>query len=188
MKIQGRSKGAASAGITHLHAYELRPTILLGAKLQLRKLIRPHARSTDITDLAALHEVMESLHSLLDRHSVVEAVDLEQVEVRRVEALQRGLDLVEDGRPPQPVQVLVVLGRLEEVPLKDVAALGILGDGAVALAENDDLLPRNVILLQRFSDDLFAHTVRVNVGGVPRVEALVVGLLQEWQCLERISG
>ena len=73
--------------------------------------------------------------------------------------------------------VLVVLGRFELVFLEEEAAFGVFGDTKVAFGEDDDLLPRDVVLLYGLPDNLFAHSVAVCVRGVPRVQALVVGLL-----------
>ncbi len=68
-----------------LHADELRPPSLLRHELQARKLRRPHAARPDIPHLAAAHQVVQRLHRLLGGRMRVEAVDLQEVDIRRVE-------------------------------------------------------------------------------------------------------
>lgn len=79
-----------------LHANELGPPILLRHKLHLRKLHRPHTTRTNIPDLPALDQIMQSLHCLLDRRVLIESVDLQQVDVVRFQARERFIDGVED--------------------------------------------------------------------------------------------
>jgi len=69
-----------------LHADKLGPPALLSYKLHTSELHRPHAARADVAHLAALDQIMQRLHCLLDRHGLVEAVDLQQVDVGRVEA------------------------------------------------------------------------------------------------------
>lgn len=74
-------------------------------------------------------------------------------------------------------------------------------DAEVAFGENDELLARDVILLDGFADDFFGATVGVDVGlcrgvseggglmvhwevyGVPGIQANFVGVFEEWQRL-----
>ena len=98
-----------------LHADELGPAVLLGDELEPGELGRPHAAGADVAHLAGLDEVVQRLHGLLERHGGVEAVDLQQVDVRSVQALQRCLDLVKDGGPGETAEVLVVLGPVDLV-------------------------------------------------------------------------
>lgn len=55
----------------------------------------------------------------------------------------------------------------------------LLADGPVALAEDDDLGARDVVLLQGLADDDLRGAVAVDVGRVPCVEAAVIGGLEE---------
>lgn len=48
---------------------------------------------TEVHDFAGLDEVVESVHHLLDRGGVVPEVDIEDVNVRRLELLERVVDL-----------------------------------------------------------------------------------------------
>ena len=80
-----------------LHRHELRPSVLLGHKLHRGELVSPHAAGADVADLAARDQVVQGFHGLLDRHSRVEAVDLEQIDVGRVEAAEGGVDRGKDA-------------------------------------------------------------------------------------------
>ena len=80
-----------------LHADELGPAVLLGAELHAGKLRGPHAACTNVAHLAGLDQVMQSLHGLFDRSVGVEAMDLQKIDVWRVQATERSLDGVEDG-------------------------------------------------------------------------------------------
>lgn len=170
-----------------LHADKLGPAVLLGRELQARKLRGPHAAGANVPHLARLDEVVQRLHGLLDGGSGVEAVDLEQVDVRGVEPAQRRLDLVEDGGARQAKGVLVVLGRFKGGARDKVAGLGLLAHGPVALGENNDLFARDVVLLNGLADNLLGHAVGVDVGRVPGVDATIVGGLEEREGLKWVS-
>jgi hypothetical protein len=64
---------------------------------------------------------VEGLHCLLGRCGLVEAVDLQEVDVRRVQAAERGLDLVEDGGARETKVVLVLLASLIGATVDKVA-------------------------------------------------------------------
>lgn len=64
---------------------------------------------------------------------------------------------------------------------------GLLADREKALGQNDNLLARNVVLLQRLADCNLGRAVRVHVGRVPGVEASVVGGLEQRKCLRSCS-
>ena len=66
--------------------------MLLSHELQACELRGPHAGRADVAHLAAADEVVESFHRLFDRGVGVEAVDLEEVDVGRVEAAEGGFD------------------------------------------------------------------------------------------------
>ena len=74
--------------IVILHTNKLSPAMLLRHELHLRKLSCPHAARADIADFPRLDEVMQGFHGLFDWDIGVEAVDLEDVEIRRVQASQ----------------------------------------------------------------------------------------------------
>ena len=68
------------------------------------------------------------------------------------------------------------------MPIHDSSDAGLLADVAVALAQDDDLVPWDVILLDRLTDNLLTDAVTVHIGCVPRVEATVIRCFEEWQC------
>ena len=197
-----------------LHADELGPAVLLGAELHHGELVGPHAARADVAHLAAAHEVVQRQHRLLDRDRRVEPVsvshlppgrpnrpfsrketlpmDLKDVDVRRLQSLERGVDRVEDCGPrktwldtlatrsnvylsedrdrtflvnivPAPRHLRVVLHRRQA---------RLLGDGEEALGQDDDLMPRDVELLERFADDALGVAGGVDVGRVPLQNSL----------------
>ena len=71
-----------------LHAHKLCPAMLLCSKLHTRELRRPHTARSNISDLPALNEIVQSFHRFFDGDEGVEAVDLEEVDVWRIEACE----------------------------------------------------------------------------------------------------
>jgi hypothetical protein len=65
--------------------------------------------------------------------------------------------------------------------IEDSSDAGLFANVAVALAQDDDLVPRDLVLLDRFADDLLADAVAVYIGCVPGVEATVVSCFEERQ-------
>ena len=74
-------------------------------------------------------------------------------------------------------QILAVIGR--HGPNARLATVR--RDAKIALRQNDQLLPGNVVLLDGLADDLFRDTVGIDVSGVPSVESDFVGVLQDGQ-------
>jgi hypothetical protein len=66
--------------------------------------------------------------------------------------------------------------------IEDSSDAGLFANVAVALAQDDDLVPRDLVLLDRFADDLLADAVAVHIGCVPGVEATIVRCFEERQC------
>jgi hypothetical protein len=60
------------------------------------ELIRPHRARADVPHLPASDEVVESFHGLFDGGEGIEAMDLEEIDVVRTQAFQRGVDCIED--------------------------------------------------------------------------------------------
>lgn len=75
-----------------LHRNELCPPMLLGGELHRGELIGPHGAGPNVSYLPGLHEVMKCFHGLFNRHTVVETMNLEKVEVIGTESLQGGID------------------------------------------------------------------------------------------------
>jgi len=113
-------------------------------------------------------------------------VDLEEVKVRGAQALQTCFDGVEDGRAAQTALVDVVFAQLDLLRVLDVQDRGLLADGAEALGQQHELVPRDVVFLDGRADQLLRHAVRVHVGRVPCVEPAVVRALEELVDLVRV--
>lgn len=80
-----------------LHANELGPVVLLSDKLHLRELIGPHRTCSDVSDFAGFYEIVKGFHRFFNGNIRVEAVDLEEVEVWRIETFEGGFDVGKDG-------------------------------------------------------------------------------------------
>ena len=80
-----------------LHGHELRPSMLLCHVLHHGELIGPHRAGADIPNLPALHQIVQSFHSLFDGGVIVEAMNLKEINVVRLQAFQGCIDRVEDG-------------------------------------------------------------------------------------------
>jgi len=118
---------------------------------------------------------MQGTHGFLRRGIGIPAVDLQHVDIRCIQPFERSLNLVEDGGAGQAKVVDVVFGLGNMGAEKRGAQVGCLADGKVALGHDDHLVARNVILLDGFADNDFRGAVGVGVGGIPRVEAGIVG-------------
>jgi hypothetical protein len=94
-----------------LHRDELVPAVLLGNILQRLELPGSHRASTNVPHPALLDDVVEGLHDLFPWCFAVQAVDLEDVDVR-TQPLNALLDGVEDVFPAQPhlVHCVAVVG------------------------------------------------------------------------------
>lgn len=153
-----------------LHAHKLGPPVLLRDELHASKLHCPHAARANVAHLSALDEVVQRLHCLLDRHGVVEAVDLQQVNVRGVEAGERGVDSIEDGGAAKADMVRVVFELREFVCVFDTSQTGVFADGAEAFCEDGELVARDGELFDCSANDLFGDAVGVDVGLIVSVE------------------
>ena len=80
-----------------LHADELCPAVALGAELHAHELGSPHATGADVADFPGLNQVVQGFHCFFDGHVLVEAVNLEEIDVGSLEAGERGVDSVKDG-------------------------------------------------------------------------------------------
>jgi hypothetical protein len=105
-----------------------------------------HRAGADIPNLATLNEIVKTLHRFLGSRVVeISPMDLEEVDVRSVEPLQRRLDLVKDGRTSKTTLVDVVSGVLEcRHGVGDLVNL-VMWD-AEALGQNDEAMTWNVEL------------------------------------------
>ena len=149
-----------------LHADELGPASPLSRELHRRKLVGPHAARSDVSYLPTLHQVVQCLHSLLDGCGLVEAVDLEEIDVGCVQTSQRGIDGVEDALSRQAALIDVVDGLVNVLEREGVRVISFPGSAA-ALGQDNELLPWYLVLFDRFADDLLGNAVAVDVGCIP---------------------
>lgn len=66
----------------------------LGVHLRLRDDPRGRVRDAEVEHFARLHELVQALHHLLDRRHVIPKVHVENVNVVRLQQLQRALNRV----------------------------------------------------------------------------------------------
>lgn len=78
--------------------------MLFGDLLHLGEAPRLHRRCPDITRLAGFHDIVQRLHRLFHMCLVVEAVDLEQVEIH-AEANQAVVDRLEERLARQAARI-----------------------------------------------------------------------------------
>jgi hypothetical protein len=115
----------------------------------------------DVADLAMLDEGVEGTEGLFKGSNEVGAVDLVEVDVVGVEALEGGFDGVHD----------VAAGCAYVVAAGSGAAEGLGG--------NDDVFTGDVEVLERLAEHGLGLAVGVDVGGVDEVDAGVDGGLDE---------
>jgi hypothetical protein len=89
---------AEEKAVLALHRHKLGPAVLLRAELHHCELVRPHGTSANIPHLAALDEVVKSLHGLFDWRVGIKSMDLEHIDVGCIQTLERLLNGVEDCR------------------------------------------------------------------------------------------
>jgi len=78
----------------------------------------------------------------------------------------------ETSRLTTPINIILALRNV--LPIHDPPHPRLLTHIPKALAQDDDLVPRDLVLLDRLANDLLAHTVAVHIRGIPSVEAAVV--------------
>ncbi len=93
-------------------------------------------------------------------------MNLQQVHVLNVHALQRGLNSREDRSSRQTALVDVILGLGDLLAVGDGANIGSLSNVTKAFGENDQLMARDVVLFDRLSNDFFAYAVGVDLAFV----------------------
>lgn len=92
---------------------------------------------TNVPDLSALDQVMQSLHGLLDRYGVVEAMDLQEIQVIGAQSVETGIDGIEDGGTREATLVDIVLGAANLVGPSDVTDARFFADDTIALGQED---------------------------------------------------
>ncbi len=71
--------------------------MLLCHVLHHGELIGPHRAGPDVSNLTALHQVMQGFHGLFNRSVLVEPMNLQKIDVARLQTLQGRIDGIEDG-------------------------------------------------------------------------------------------
>jgi hypothetical protein len=104
-----------------------------------------HRAGANVAHLAALDEVVQHPHRLLYGGEGIEPVDLEEVDVGRVEALQAGVNGVKDRRAREAVLVHVVT-LLAELWVLEAVHTDVVGDQVLHFGGDDDFVPGDVVL------------------------------------------
>ena len=73
----------------------------------------------------------------------------------------------------------IILALLDLSGIEEAPNIRLLANHAMAFRENNELVARDAVLLDCLSDDLLAHTVRVDVRRVPCVQASIVRSFEE---------
>ena len=76
-----------------------------------------------------------------------------------------------------------VVFRLCDIRVHHTPDTRFLADMAIALAQDDQLFARNVVLFDRFANDLLRHAIGVDIGCVPSVQAAVICRFEDRQRL-----
>jgi hypothetical protein len=127
----------------------------LGDADGLHHLPRGPVRQAEITDMAVLHERVERLQRFLDRGRRVEAVDLVEVDMVELQALQARLRLVHDMAPGGAARVRA-LSHL-----------------AMDLGGDDQFLAGQPEVADRLAEDLLAAAGSVDIRGVEEVDPAI---------------
>ena len=143
-----------------LHADEFGPAMQAAGIDRLRELPGAHVGSADVAGLAGFHHVMQRFHGFLDRHGRVGSVDLIEVDEVGSEAAQAVVDLAQDRLARQA-------GAVRSRP-----------HPAIDLGCDHDVLAAHEIL-QRAADDFLRGAVRIDIGGIEKIDAEVERLLDQ---------
>jgi hypothetical protein len=106
---------------------------------------------------------MQRLHCLLNWGIRVESVDLQQVDVVGIKALERSIYSVEDSLARQTTLVCVVPELRQLLPILNGPQPWVLACVTEAFCKDNKLVARKLVLLNRFANDLFRDTIGVNI-------------------------
>ena len=82
-------------------------------------------------------------------------------------------------RPPRLASLIhVVFAGLHLLRISDVSKARLLSNNAEALAEDDELVSRDLEMPDRLANDFLAIPVAVDVGSIPSIETSVPGALE----------
>lgn len=139
-------------------------------ELQLSELPRIHRRRANVAHLPGLHDIVQRARDLLGFNVADEPVDLQHVDVRPQLSNTR-IHGIHNVFPAQALRILVRGRRAVDAGEGVVAFIDLAG----AFRHDDKVFAGDVVLRDGFADDDFRLAVRVHVGGVPGVDAGVVG-------------
>ena len=145
-----------------LHAHERRPAILLRNRVHFRELPGPHRACANVPNLSTLDKIMKRFHCLCNGRVRIEAVDLQEVDVCRLEPGERSLDLVEDRRTRQ-TRLIDIVPRISKLRVVESSDSNVIECEEVALCEDNDAIPWDVILLQEVADDALRFAIGIRV-------------------------
>jgi hypothetical protein len=91
-------------------------------------------------------------------------MDLQKIDVVGIETLERSIDLIEDGLAWKTTLVCVVSKLWKLLAILNSPKAWVLARVTVALCEDDELVTRKLVLLDRFANDLFRDAIGVNIG------------------------
>jgi hypothetical protein len=111
-----------------------------------------------------LNQRVQSAHRLLDRSQEIVAMNLVQIDMVGLQPAQTRLDRVHDVAAGGP----------------DVIAAR--ADTAVDLGRDHHMLPRDLQVLQRLSEDLLALTLRIDIRGIEEIDPALD------RCLDQLIG
>ena len=129
--------------------------------LCLRDVPRRPVRDADIAHEALAHDRIEGVERLLDRRDAIEAVDLVEVDVFELQALQARLHLRED------------------VDARRAAAVRTLRHAAEHLRRDDDVIPRDAEIAESLPGDRLREAGGIDVRGVDEVDAGIESRAQQ---------
>ena len=172
-----------------MHTDELGPAVLHSHLVEMRKLPTPHRACANVAHFTALNEVVQGFHRFFGGHLGIVSVNLEEIKVRSLQARERGVDRIEDGCAGEPTLV-DVSWLFPDLGCDVCVDARIIGDETKAFRCDHDLVTGDFILARasrelgrmlhgwshlfdELGHDAFGFTVRIEVGGVDRVDAEV---------------
>lgn len=144
-----------------LHRDKLVPPMLIRDILQCLEFPRCHRAGANISHPTLLNDIVQSLHDFLSWRLSVQAMDLEDIDVR-AQSLDALLYCIEDVLAAQTDLVhILAFVRVRSVDREpDVVFV----DAKVALREDDDLAAGDIELLERLANNSLGLAVGVYVG------------------------
>jgi hypothetical protein len=136
-----------------------------------------HTARTNISNLSAFNHIIESSHDLLSGSIAVQSMDLKHVNVGS-QSSNTPIDSIEDVLSAQ--SNLVYHRSVIGAGTSNCRLASIICDTKIALAQDDNLVSRDVVLFKSLSDDLLGPSIRIDVCCIPCVQSDIVCMLQEW--------